>query len=901
MVQSVGGSRGSPARRHGARPASAKQRRVPPVEHVEVSYHSTGRAREALPDDASVLRRSDDPGTSILRRSDDPGAEDGAADSMLQGQIKILWQRVEDSQRRTDTLFGALASMDDRFAEARDEALARISTQGNAAIEKAKQDIVSTAKHFMERTALALQRHWREERVRQQDDSVVELACDHAAARLAEDLQHFEGRITDQVQEEFDEMRAEMQTLRSDGASPSPSASLEAQILNKVAMQMQDMEAQITQQLGVFQEAPILDKVALQLQDFEAQISTQLACFKASSSMAAASLTGEMNAISEDQQTLLMQQPLQQQPQEEPEDDDSEIPHRPSREEPAGGGLAAARGRRSREQALALSVDAQLQATSAQLEATDHHMQMIETRVQGASSRMEDQAGQLRQRADEMKFLENELARADEQLKSVTSECEKQSEELVAALDCQSEEVQLHAERLQVSELAIEAQNKELGSHSNVLAELQRGARVLQQDISKEEATNAAAREFEAAALDRMRTDFTNKVDAIATALRAEATVFQEEVLGSLSGLQEKTSQDITSIRSEISNFLGEFSQQAMIASVEEKLRASIKEVQDKLDTDIHTIKEEAVNDKEWMSETFKTWKNVRDLEEQRLSSVIDGLSNSLTIARAELDQRQAALEAQLNYGLKGVKDEIQQWVSDGNGTTELQYNQNQLFASVTDLRTQSLSDSEKFQSCLSALRAEVLGEIEAERGIHETTHEKLEALRRDFDGTFKPVVSLASSDGDMNVQDGNGEADNRSIVEKLTQAFFEWRTELQETRSRLDEALKGEEWCVETTQASLFVHQQKVERCLKSTSWARQEYEGLAIDLQEWIMEFRPDQEQIEQEFLAKDPVQQSSSSLREALRDVLRELGSWSRALHMLLRQNAADSVWDQEFSTS
>lgn len=183
----------------------------------------------------------------------------------------------------------------------------------------------------------------------------------------------------------------------------------------------------------------------------------------------------------------------------------------------------------------------------------------------------------------------------------------------------------------------------------------------------------------------------------------------------------------------------------------------------------------------------------------------------------------------------------------------------------------------------MSALRAEALGEIEAERGSREGIAVGLQALQRDFEAVFKPILS------ESNVVNSNQDIEGQSVVQKLDHAFREWHAEMQQTRSRVDEALKGEEWCVETTQASLFVHQQKVDECLRSASWAHMEYEALTGELQEWMRKFRPELDQIEEEFLCRDPVHQGRS-LREALRDVLGELGSWSKVLHMLLKQQAA-----------
>merc|ERR1712159_136844 len=146
-------------------------------------------------------------------------------------------------------------------------------------------------------------------------------------------------------------------------------------------------------------------------------------------------------------------------------------------------------------------------------------------------------------------------------------------------------------------------------------------------------------------------------------------------------------------------------------------------------------------------------------------------------------------------------------------------------------------------EASLSALRAEAPGEIEAERGSREGIAVGLQALQRDFEAVFKPMLS------ESNVVNSNQDIEGQSVVQKLDHAFREWHAEMQQTRSRVDEALKGEEWCVETTQASLFVHQQKVEDCSKTTAWVRQEYEALAKELQRWVMEFKPEQDNIEEE----------------------------------------------------
>merc|ERR1712159_471463 len=186
-------------------------------------------------------------------------------------------------------------------------------------------------------------------------------------------------------------------------------------------------------------------------------------------------------------------------------------------------------------------------------------------------------------------------------------------------------------------------------------------------------------------------------------------------------------------------------------------------------------------------------------------------------------------------------------------------------------------------EASLSALRAEAPGEIEAERGSREGIAVGLQALQRDFEAVFKPMLS------ESNVVNSNQDIEGQSVVQKLDHAFREWHAEMQQTRSRVDEALKGEEWCVETTQASLFVHQQKVDECLRATSWARQEYDSVTQELQDWLREFRPDQDQIENEFLRKSTLTMNHGSMREAFRDVLTELGSWAKVLHRLLRRQA------------
>lgn len=825
MVRNAGGSRSSPCRRHGPRPASAVCRR-PPSDTEPEHY-----GRDAP--------------------TDIGGPQNDAVDSQLQGQITILWQRVEDSQRRTDTLFGALASMDDRFAEARDEALARIQMQGSEAIEKAKEDIVSTAKHFMERTALALQRHWREERVRQHDESMVEYACDQAAARLADDLKQFECRLTDHVGEECGEMRAELDRLRSD-AFPS--------VVPDDAMEIQ-----------------ILDKVAVQLQDFEAQISAQLACAQIRSEILG--VPRDMDGMAESQQTHLHEeQPPEPQPQEEPEDDVTEITHSkpmpaPSREEPAGTGLAAARGRRTREQALALSVDAQLQATTVQLDSTDQQLQRMDARIQFASNRLQDQGLELQKRAEELQRQKDDLQCAETRLKTVTEEWQSQSQDLVVALQSQSELVQSQAESLQASDLAIEAHNSELSSHRNVLAQLKTVSRDLRLDIGREEAANEVARKAEASAQTRMHEDMkrlSSKLDNIATTLRGEAKVLRDEMSATVTTLRDKASQDIELLRSEVrgmAHSMSEMNDLSVRASADAQ-RGSQR--QDKLESDFAALRDDAVN-------------IARSTSAEAIREVEGRLSNTSCIARAESDRRQAALEAQLNCGLQSVQAEIQRWVNDGNGVAELQDHQTQFEESVGKLHVQLLSQCEKLEASLSALRAEALGEIEAERGSREGVAVGLQALQRDFEAVFKPILS------ESNVVNSNQDIEGQSVVQKLDHAFREWHAEMQQTRSRVDEALKGEEWCVETTQASLFVHQQKVDECLRAASWAHMEYEALTGELQEWMRKFRPELDQIEEEFLGRDPVHQGRS-LREALRDVLGELGSWSKVLHMLLKQQAA-----------
>lgn len=304
---------------------------------------------------------------------------------------------------------------------------------------------------------------------------------------------------------------------------------------------------------------------------------------------------------------------------------------------------------------------------------------------------------------------------------------------------------------------------------------------------------------------------------------------------------------------------------------------ADCLEKQGKLTTEMQETKEESFN-------------IARSASGIAIAEVEGRLSDSLYIAKAELDQRQAALEAQINHGLRSVQTEIKEWVNDGSGFSELRQQQTKHEALVSEFRTKIWSDMENLQSSLSALRAEALGEIEAERGNHEKTSESLHALRRDFDSTFGPIVETGAANGGSDQA-----AESQSIVQKLTKSYLDWRSEMQEVRSRIDEALKGEEWCVETTQASLFVHQQKVEDCLRATSWARQEYDSVTQELQDWLREFRPDQDQIENEFLSKSTLTMNHGSMREAFRDVLTELGSWAKVLHQLLRRQAENRAVD------
>jgi hypothetical protein len=715
----------------------------------------------------------------------------------------------------------------------------------------------------MERTALALQRHWREERIRQQDDSVVEVACEQAAARVAEDLKRIENQLTHQLEEECGEMRADLQ-------GRPENAAMEAQILEKVAMQMQDLEAQISQQLGAFQEAPILDKVTLKLQDFETQISAQLASLNPTATQR---LTAEMRVMAAESQSMGSsdEQPAQPQPQEEPDDDvifeisQDELDTAQYREQSAAGaGFAAARGRRSqeqelallrgrrsREQALALSLDAHLQATAAQLEATDNRLTTIDARVESASNRLQDQAVELKKRADEIRNQTDKVRSAEEKLKGVMDQWENKSKELLERLQGQSEELQSQAESLQAKDSAIHALDNALASHKGILAELRSSAQQLKQDQRLEEATNKSHRSNESMATSQMREEFARKLENMTSTLRLEMKDSTKETKQKLAAVEEKTSQtavktsqDINSLKSELINKFG---------------------------PEMSQMKEEAFN-------------IARSASGVAIGDIETRMSDSLKIAKAQLDQRQAALEAQLNSGLQSVKAEIQKWVSDGFGVSELRQHLNECEASVRDIRLEVANDFTNLKSSLSALRAEALGEIEAERGLHERTSVTLHALRRDFDGVFKPLSEVNDDGTDDQAAAG------QSIVQKIAQSFLDWRSEMQDVRSRVDEALKGEEWCVETTQASLFVHQQKVDECVRATSWARREYDSLTKELQEWIQEFRPDQDQIEAKFLERAPVHRSST-LRESLRDVLAELGSWAKVLHMLLKQHAGD----------
>merc|ERR1719420_146766 len=157
-----------------------------------------------------------------------------------------------------------------------------------------------------------------------------------------------------------------------------------------------------------------------------------------------------------------------------------------------------------------------------------------------------------------------------------------------------------------------------------------------------------------------MREEFKKKVDDKASTLRAEITVFRDEVKRSLANMEEKSSLDSSKTSQDL-NFLR--SQMNETSKHVELGLADSLERQDKLGTQMQELKEEA----------FKIANSASGIA---ISEVEGRLSDTLFIAKAELDQRQAALEAQINHGLRSVQTDIKEWVNDGSGFSELRQQQ---------------------------------------------------------------------------------------------------------------------------------------------------------------------------------------------------------------------------------